>query len=135
MNVLDRFRLDGRVALVTGGARGLGRGIAEDLAEAGATVALSARGVDSALAVARSIAQATGQKALGLRADVTRGEDVRGMVDQVLQAFGRLDILVNNAGINIRGPIEQLSEEDWDQVIDTNLKGPWLCCRAVAEPM
>ena len=57
------------------------------------------------------------------------------MVARMLDAFGRLDILVNNAGINIRGPIEQLSEADWDQVIDTNLKGPWLCCRAVAEPM
>ena len=57
------------------------------------------------------------------------------MVERVLDTFGRLDILVNNAGINIRGPIEQLSEADWDQVIDTNLKGPWLCCRAAAEPM
>ena len=54
------------------------------------------------------------------------------MVARTLDAFGRLDILVNNAGINIRGPIEQLSEDDWDAVIDTNLKGPWLCCRAVA---
>jgi NAD(P)-dependent dehydrogenase (short-subunit alcohol dehydrogenase family) len=57
------------------------------------------------------------------------------MVERVLATFGRLDILVNNAGINIRGPIEQLSESDWDQVIDTNLKGPWLCCRAAAAPM
>ena len=57
------------------------------------------------------------------------------MVGRALDAFGRLDILVNNAGINIRGPIEQLSEADWDQVLDTNLKGPWLCCRAAAEPM
>jgi NAD(P)-dependent dehydrogenase (short-subunit alcohol dehydrogenase family) len=70
-----------------------------------------------------------------VRADVTSASDVRAMVDTVLAKFGRLDILVNNAGINIRGPIEQLSESDWDQVIDTNLKGPWLCCRAVAEPM
>ena len=54
---------------------------------------------------------------------------------KTLDAFGRLDILVNNAGVNVRGPIEQLSEDDWDLVLDTNLKGPWLCCRAVAEPM
>jgi NAD(P)-dependent dehydrogenase (short-subunit alcohol dehydrogenase family) len=135
MNVLDRFRLDGKVALVTGGARGLGRVIVEDLAEAGAEVALSARDLDQASAVARAVSEATGRKVLGVRADVTRAAEVRAMVEEVLALFGRLDILVNNAGINIRGPIEQLREEDWDAVIDTNLKGPWLCCRAVAEPM
>jgi NAD(P)-dependent dehydrogenase (short-subunit alcohol dehydrogenase family) len=135
MNVLDRFRLDGKVALVTGGARGLGRVMAEALAEAGAEVALSARNIDHATGVAREIAQVSGRRTLGVSADVTLWEDVRAMVDRVLDTFGRLDILVNNAGINIRGPIEQLSEADWDQVIDTNLKGPWLCCRAAVEPM
>jgi NAD(P)-dependent dehydrogenase (short-subunit alcohol dehydrogenase family) len=135
MNILDKFRLDGKVALVTGGARGFGRVMSEALAEAGASVALTARDVDNATAVARDIAQATGRKVRGIRADVTRSDDVRAMVDGVLADFGRLDILVNNAGINIRGPIDQLAEADWDAVIDTNLKGPWLCCRAVAEPM
>jgi NAD(P)-dependent dehydrogenase (short-subunit alcohol dehydrogenase family) len=135
MNVLDRFRLDGKVALVTGGARGLGRVMAEALGGAGASVALSARDLNLATEVARGVAGSSGQKAIGVAADVTRAEDVRSMVHRVLDTFGRLDILVNNAGINIRGPIEQLSELDWDQVIDTNLKGPWLCCRAVAEPM
>ncbi|MHC5544636.1 SDR family NAD(P)-dependent oxidoreductase, partial [Singulisphaera rosea] len=81
------------------------------------------------------VSDATSQRALGLTGDVTKDVDVRAMVAKVLESFGRLDILVNNAGINIRGPIEQLSEADWDEVIDTNLKGPWLCCRAVAEPM
>jgi NAD(P)-dependent dehydrogenase (short-subunit alcohol dehydrogenase family) len=135
MNVLDRFRLDGRVALVTGGARGLGRVIVEDLAEAGAAVALAARNLDQAAEVARSVGQATGQKVLGLRVDVTRTDEIKAMVDQVLAAWGRIDILVNNAGINIRGPIDVLTEDDWDNVIDTNLKGPWLCCRAVAATM
>jgi NAD(P)-dependent dehydrogenase (short-subunit alcohol dehydrogenase family) len=135
MNVLDRFRLDGRVALVTGGARGLGRVIVEDLAEAGAAVALAARNQDQATEVARCVGQATGQKVMGLRADVTRTHEIRAMVDQVLAAWGRIDILVNNAGINIRGPIDALTEDDWDNVIDTNLKGPWLCCRAVAATM
>jgi NAD(P)-dependent dehydrogenase (short-subunit alcohol dehydrogenase family) len=70
-----------------------------------------------------------------LAADVTRPADVETLVARTLDTFGRIDILVNNAGINIRGPIEELSENDWDQVLNTNLKGPWLCCRAVAVPM
>lgn len=105
------------------------------LAEAGASVALTARKAESAQAVAREIAEATGSKAVGLGVDVTSRADVEAAVAQVLESFGRLDILVNNAGINIRGPIEGLDESDWDAVIDTNLKGPWLFCRAVAGPM
>jgi NAD(P)-dependent dehydrogenase (short-subunit alcohol dehydrogenase family) len=129
-SVLDRFRIDGKVALVTGGSRGLGRAMAEALSAAGATVALSARNVEGARRAALEIAQATGAKTLGLGADVTKGADVAAMIDRVAESFGRLDILVNNAGINIRGPIEKLGESDWDAVLDTNLKGPWLCCRA-----
>src|SRR5579875_2529588 len=104
MGVLDRFRLDGRVALVTGGSRGLGRVIAEALASAGANVALSARDDVHAAKVAESVREATGGKTLGVGADVTRQADVAAMVAKTLDAFGRLDVLVNNAGINIRGP-------------------------------
>ncbi len=135
MKVLERFRLDGRVALVTGGGRGLGRVMADALAGAGASVSVSARDASNASRVASEIATTSGGKALGVSADVTRQSDVVAMVAKTLDMFGRLDILVNNAGINIRGPIETLSEDDWDQVIDTNLKGPWLCCRAVGEIM
>jgi NAD(P)-dependent dehydrogenase (short-subunit alcohol dehydrogenase family) len=135
MNTLDRFRIDGRVALVTGGSRGFGRVIAEALASAGGSVVLTARDAGNAAKAAGSVAAATGAKVLGVSADVTRAADVKAMVAATLDAHGRLDILVNNAGINIRAAIEQLSEDDWDQVIDTNLKGPWLCCRAAAEPM
>ena len=131
-NVLDRFRLDGKVALVTGGARGLGRVIADALASAGADVAITARQAESAHRAAEVIATTSTRKAIGLAADVTLRSSVEAMVAEVLETLGRLDILVNNAGINIRGPIEELSEDDWDMVIDTNLKGPWLCCRAVA---
>ena len=134
-SVLDRFRLDGKVAIVTGGARGLGRAMSQALAEAGASVVLTARSEESAQAVAAEIAAETGRKALGLGVEVTRDEPVRAMVARTLAEFGRIDILVNNAGINIRGPIETLTEAQWDDVIDTNLKGPWLCCRAVAETM
>jgi NAD(P)-dependent dehydrogenase (short-subunit alcohol dehydrogenase family) len=133
--VLDRFSLDGRVAVVTGGARGLGRAIADALASAGADVAISARKRQSAERAAEVIAETSGRKTLALAADVTARREVEEMIDAVSSAFGRIDILVNNAGVNIRGPIEQLSEDDWDTVVDTNLKGPWLCCRAVAPVM
>jgi NAD(P)-dependent dehydrogenase (short-subunit alcohol dehydrogenase family) len=135
MGVLDQFRLDGRVALVTGGVRGLGRVIVEALASAGASVALSARQLDQAQSAAGAVSGVSGAKTLGLAADVTRAADVHALIARVTDTWGRLDILVNNAGINIRGPIEQLTEEDWDQVLDTNLKGPWLCCRAASGPM
>ncbi len=135
MGAIDRFRLDGRVALITGGARGLGRVMAEALASAGASVALTARNASSAEAAAKEIAEASKVKAIGLGVDVTKAADVEAMVAQTLERFGKVDILVNNAGINIRRPIEQLEESEWDQVLDTNLKGAWLCCRAVAKPM
>ncbi|CAN5885682.1 SDR family NAD(P)-dependent oxidoreductase [soil metagenome] len=135
MGAIDRFRLDGRVALITGGARGLGRVIAEALASAGASVALTARNAESAEAAARDLAETADAEAIGLGVDVTKAADVEAMVSNTIKRFGRLDILVNNAGINIRRPIEQLEESEWDQVLDTNLKGAWLCCRAVAKPL
>ncbi|HEU5115924.1 MAG TPA: SDR family NAD(P)-dependent oxidoreductase [Isosphaeraceae bacterium] len=135
MGVLDRFRLDGRKALVTGGSKGLGKMAAQALAEAGASVAITSRSRDTAEAVASDLANASGGEFLGLEADSARAGDVDAAVAKVLDTWGRLDILINNAGINIRGPIESLSEDDWDAVLDTNLKGPWLFCRAVAKPM
>jgi NAD(P)-dependent dehydrogenase (short-subunit alcohol dehydrogenase family) len=134
-SALERFRIDGKVALVTGGSRGLGRAISEALASAGASVAVTSRHLETAVRAAEEIARAAGQKTLGLAADVTRAPEVEALVARVVDSFGRLDILVNNAGINIRGPIEQLVEADWDAVVDTNLKGPWLCCRAASETM
>lgn len=132
---LNTFRLDGRVALVTGGARGLGRIIAETLAEAGAAVALTARNGESAAKAAAEISTQFGARTLGLAADVVKAVDVEKAVADTVATFGPVDVLVNNAGINIRGPIETLGEEDWDAVIDTNLKGAWLGCRAVVPSM
>jgi len=125
--VLDRFRLDGKVAIVTGGARGLGRAIADALSSAGADVAITARQLETATRAAEVIGKTDGRRAVGIAADVTVRDDVEKMVALVMSSLGRIDILVNNAGVNIRGPIEQLSEADWDTVVDTNLKGPWLC--------
>ncbi|WP_152053531.1 SDR family NAD(P)-dependent oxidoreductase [Tautonia marina] len=130
MAAIDRFRLEGRVALISGGARGLGRVMAEALASAGASVALTAREQDRADAVAREIAESTGQQVVGLAVEVTKADQVEAAVAATVERFGKLDILVNNAGINIRRPIEQLEESEWDLVLDTNLKGSWLFCRA-----
>jgi NAD(P)-dependent dehydrogenase (short-subunit alcohol dehydrogenase family) len=129
MPVLDHFNLDGRRALVTGGARGLGRVMAEALAEAGASVAITSRSADSASEAAREIAAATGRDVRGYVADVLVADDIARLGDEVEGALGAVDILVNNAGINVRGASDQLTEAAWDAVVDTNLKGPFLCAR------
>jgi NAD(P)-dependent dehydrogenase (short-subunit alcohol dehydrogenase family) len=134
-HVLDAYRLNGRVALVTGGGRGLGRAIAEALAQAGADIALASRSRASLEGAAAEIAGATGRRVETFTADVTSADDVGRLADEVEAAFGHIDILFNNAGTNIRGTIDQLTEADWDSVIDTNLKGPFLVARAVGPRM
>jgi NAD(P)-dependent dehydrogenase (short-subunit alcohol dehydrogenase family) len=134
-SVFDLFRLDGKKALITGGVRGLGRVIATALAEAGADVAITARALDSCKEPAAEIIEKTGRQCRGFAADVTRAGDVERLASEVLAEFGQIDILVNNAGNNIRGTIEQLTEADWDSVIDTNLKGPFLCSKAFGPAM
>jgi NAD(P)-dependent dehydrogenase (short-subunit alcohol dehydrogenase family) len=134
-NVLDTFRLDGRIALVTGAARGLGRTMATALAEAGADVAIAGRTTETLEATATEVAAATGHRVKAFAADVTKSDDVSRLTEEVASALGPIDILVNNAGNNIRGPIKELSEADWDSVLDTNLKGPFLCTRAVGPIM
>jgi NAD(P)-dependent dehydrogenase (short-subunit alcohol dehydrogenase family) len=134
-NILERFRLDGRRALVTGGAKGLGRVMAAALAEAGADVVVTSRNLDECRETARAIEAATGRRAVPLAADVTRAHDVDRLAAEAEAALGPIDVLVNSAGVNIRGPAEELSERDWDWVIDVNLKGPFLCARRVAPGM
>jgi NAD(P)-dependent dehydrogenase (short-subunit alcohol dehydrogenase family) len=133
--VLDSFHLDGKVAVVTGGARGLGRTIAIALGEAGADLALVGRSRESCEETAAEIAGVTGRTVAAFAADVTNASDVTRMTREITEACGPIDILVNNAGTNIRGTIEQLSEADWDSVIDTNLKGPFLCAKAIGPHM
>jgi NAD(P)-dependent dehydrogenase (short-subunit alcohol dehydrogenase family) len=134
-SVLDTFRLDGKVALITGGARGLGLTMATALAEAGADVALSGRSIGPGEEAAAGITKATGRRAKAFAADVTSAADVERLAASVESALGSIDILINNAGVNIRGTVDQLSEADWDSVIDTNLKGPFLCARAIGPGM
>jgi NAD(P)-dependent dehydrogenase (short-subunit alcohol dehydrogenase family) len=131
MTVLDLFRLDGRVALVTGGARGLGRAVAQAYAEAGASVALTSRDPARASALAAELAGTTGQRCIGFALDVRDRKSVEAAVAHVLEELGGLHILVNNAGVNIREPITELRDESWEEVIDTNLAGAMRCSRAV----
>jgi NAD(P)-dependent dehydrogenase (short-subunit alcohol dehydrogenase family) len=133
--VLDSFRLDGKIALVTGGARGLGLTMATALAEAGADVAITGRSMGPAEDASKTIEAATSRRVRAFAADVTSASDVERLVSSIESALGPVDILVNNAGVNIRGTVDQLSEADWDSVIDTNLKGPFLVARAFGPGM
>lgn len=130
MSVMDGFRLDGKVALVTGGSKGLGRAMAQALAEAGADIALCSRNGEEAESAAVEIAQATGRKAAGFACDVTKRDSVQHLARQCDAAFGKVDILLNNAGINVRKPTPELTEEDWDSVVDISVKGSFLCSQA-----
>ena len=133
--VLDSFRLDGKIALITGGSKGLGLTMATALAEAGADVALSGRTLATCEESAAKIASATGRRAKGFAADVTASADIERLVTSIESSLGPIDILINNAGVNIRGTVDQLPEADWDAVIDTNLKGPFLVAKVVGPGM
>ncbi|HSD52159.1 MAG TPA: 3-oxoacyl-[acyl-carrier-protein] reductase [Candidatus Methylomirabilis sp.] len=123
-----------KVALVTGGSRGIGAAIANGLSEAGAAVALCARHLEAAVSVAKAI-EARGGRALAFEADIGRAEDADRVAAACLDRFGRLDILVNNAGMTRDGLILRMKDEDWDQVLAVNLGGAFRCTRAALRPM
>jgi NAD(P)-dependent dehydrogenase (short-subunit alcohol dehydrogenase family) len=132
---LKLFDLTSRVALITGGSKGLGLAMAQGLASAGADVVLVSRHEDQAKSAADEIAKAFCRKAVGIKADVTNQSEVDALVARVLKDLGRIDILINNAGINIRGPIDSLSLEQFREVQRVNVEGVWLASRAVVPHM
>jgi NAD(P)-dependent dehydrogenase (short-subunit alcohol dehydrogenase family) len=134
MGILDRFRLDDRVAIVTGASSGLGVAFAECLAEAGADVALGARRVDRLGTTAQSV-EARGRRALAVATDVTVPEDCQRLVDATLNAFGRVDILVNNAGIGTAYPAIRETPDQFRQVMDVNLNGSYWMAQACGRVM
>ena len=135
MSSLSPFSLAGKVAIVTGSSRGIGRAIAEGLAGAGAAVTVTARNGALAESVARAISVAGGTS-LAVPADVSKPADVRRLVQTSFDTHGRIDILVNNAGISpIYKKAEQVSESEWDQVIAVNLKGAFLCAQEAGRVM
>jgi len=130
-----QIRLDERVALVTGGSRGIGRAIAQSLATTGATVVVNYRGNQAAADETVASIEAAGGKAVAIQADVANAEDVERLFKEVAERFGRIDILVNNAGITRDTLMLRMKDDDWDAVMDTNLRGLFLCTRAALRPM
>jgi 3-oxoacyl-[acyl-carrier protein] reductase len=128
-------RLAGRVAIVTGASRGIGRGIAVRLAEEGARVVVNHRNSPEEAAATAQLVQAAGGEAHVIQADVSQFEEAQRLVKETLAAFGKVDVLVNNAGTTRDTLIMMMKEDQWDAVMNTNLKSVFNCCKAVARPM
>ncbi|MFC1990962.1 SDR family NAD(P)-dependent oxidoreductase [Chloroflexota bacterium] len=133
---MPSFSLAGKVAIITGGRRGMGKAIALGFAEAGADVAVCdlAEGGSELQAVAEEIKKA-GRRSLAIPADITRKSEVENMVQKVIEQFGGVDILVNNAGIILRVPLVDMAENEWDKIMGVNLKGVFLGSQAVGKKM
>ncbi len=132
---IRQFDLSNKVAIVTGGSKGLGLAMAAGLASAGADLMLVNRNAEEGEKAARELSQDYGIKAISFAADISSHEQTEAMAKAAMDAFGQIDILINSAGINIRGPIDELTPDEFSQVMDVNVKGTWLCCRAVTAYM
>ncbi len=129
------MKLKGKVALITGSTRGIGKEFALGFAKEGADVIINGRNLEKAQAVAKEM-ESLGARSVAIGADVSSSQDVTRMVEEAINTFGKIDILVNNAGVNpFILEAEKIKEEGWDQVLDVNLKGVFLCCQAVARKM
>ncbi len=131
----DLFNLKGKVAIVTGGNGGIGLGIARGLASAGASVAIAARDEAKTAEAVKGLEKEFGVKALGVKVDVREEKQIKDMVQKVLDTFGRVDILFNNAGTNIRKFPEEYVVDEWEEVLDINLRSAFLCSQAVYPAM
>ena len=134
MSVIDIFDISGRKALVTGAARGIGKVLALTLAEAGCDVSLVGLHIEGLEEVAAELHR-IGVKALAYQVDVSKKDEVDRAFSKTAKEFGRLDICVNNAGVSFQMPVEDMPEEEWDNIIDTNMKGVFLCSQAAAKIM
>jgi 3-oxoacyl-[acyl-carrier protein] reductase len=127
--------LEGKVAIITGASRGIGRAVAVKLSGLGAAVVINYRGNTASAEEVAAAVEANGGRAVVVRADVSQGTEVETLLSQTINAFGRIDILVNNAGITRDNLLLRMGEQEWDEVLDTNLRGAFLCTKAVLRPM
>ena len=134
-HIADLFKLEGKVALVTGGGKGLGYFSAEGLVEAGADVAICGRDIHGKLEDAAEKLKKIGGDCIPIKCDVTKEDDVKQMATKLKEHYGKCDILVNNAGISDMAPSETYSLERWKNIIDTNVTGTFLCCREIGKMM
>ena len=132
---IKQFNLQGKTAIITGGSKGLGLAMAAGLASAGAQIMLVNRNTDEGIAAAAELEGDYGSRAKSFSADITKMDQTTAMVEATLNEFGSIDILINSAGINIRGPIDELSPDDFTRVMEVNVTGTWLACRAVIPHM
>lgn len=135
MSVLDRFRLDGDTAIVTGGNRGIGKAIATGMAEVGANVVIANRTPESGQEAAAEIAEQTGSETVAITADVTDEAEVQTLVRETVDRFGSLDVLVNNAGVAIHEPAEEKPLESWKKTLDINTTGAFVCAKHAGQEM
>jgi len=131
---MNLFDLTGKVAIVTGASRGLGQTFARALARAGADLAITSRTVDSLKAFTKEV-EDMGRRAVPLELDVRDEKSIRAMVSNAAKAYGRIDILVNNAGCNVRKPAVDVTWDDWNLILDTNLRGAFFVAQSVAREM
>ncbi len=134
MSILDRFSMKGKVSIVTGGNRGIGRAIAQGLAEAGSNVVIAARNAERNASVVEEL-KATGVEVMAVTTDVSRREDLENMLDKVVTRFGKIDSLVNSAGIGFHAEALTLEDAEWDRLFAINLEGVWKSCQVVGRHM
>jgi gluconate 5-dehydrogenase len=132
---IKQFDLTGKTAIITGGSKGLGLAMAAGLASAGAKVMLVNRNAEEGISAAKEISRDFGTEAISYGADITSQEKTEAMAKFAIEKFGKIDILINSAGINIRGPIDEVSLEDFTKVMEVNVTGTWLCSRALTPHM
>jgi 2-deoxy-D-gluconate 3-dehydrogenase len=132
--ILEKFSLKGKSGIVTGAGSGIGKGIATGLVQAGAELVIAGRNLEKLEAAAEEMRQ-FGGPVIPAQADISKMEDIKGLVDRAVKEFEKIDFLFNNAGIIRRNPSEDFLEKDWDDVIDINLKGPFFLAQAVARVM
>lgn len=133
--ILDKFCLDNKVSLITGSSRGIGKGIAMALAQAGSDLVISARNKEKLNRLRKEIVKSTRRKVVCIQADMSKDQDIDKLVRKAAREFGKIDVLVNNAGTNIRGPSEDFSVKDWDRVMRINLRAVFLLSQKVAKIM